>query len=468
MKLASELHKVLAALERNYLNALLLTNIISLYLYLFWDSMAGGMPALSGGPADPLFLKLDRFMDWINTLHSAGMTRPYGLENQVAMPVYGPFTYAALKPLALLLNVIPSSIELSRILWLGITGIVLVSLLRNVQSIRAALHPVGQRISPLLLASTLLLSYPFLFAFDRGNFELITLGLVGWYLALICREREESAPETQRFQSISGSDLVLALAVCIKPYTLLFAICSSRQGPSDMQTQLRQAAGALTRILGLAIVISILSMVVLYKGDISLGYRQLSHWQQEFRDAYVIGTAGDNFFCSPFIAIKTILLQLSTPGWLMNLFFKLYPVVALAYCAITFIAIFLSPYRQTWTKDGLTIMLTTIAVTLLIFPFNANEYKAIYVLLPFVLAYTGSRNSAEVATCCSGPRSEYLIKPKTLCIALCFTLAANRYGVTGIGALASLVATMAVASFPILLLRSINGESRINIFRSHS
>ena len=162
-------------------------------------------------------------------------------------------------------------------------------------------------------------------------------------------------------------------------------------------------------------------------------------------------------------AIKTILLQLSTPGWLMNLFFKLYPIIALAYCAIVFMAIFLSPYRKTWTKDGLTIMLTTIAATLLLFPFNANEYKAIYALLPLVLAYTGSRNSAEVATCCSGPRREYLIRPKTLCIALCFILAANRYGLTGIGALASLVATMAVASFPILLLRSINGESRINI-----
>jgi hypothetical protein len=73
MKRASCLHKVLIGLEKDYLNLLLLTNSLSLYLYLFWDSLVKGMPALSGGPADPLFIKADRFMDWINTLHSAGL-----------------------------------------------------------------------------------------------------------------------------------------------------------------------------------------------------------------------------------------------------------------------------------------------------------------------------------------------------------------------------------------------------------
>lgn len=468
MKRASSLQKALAELEKNYLNALLFTNITSLYLYLFWDSLVRGMPALSGGPADPLFVKLDRFKDWINTLHSAGMTRPYGLEGQVAMPVYGPVTYAALKPLALALNLIPSSIELSRILWLGITGMVLISLLRNVQMIRAALHPGEQSVSPLLLASTILLGYPFLFAFDRGNLELITLGLVGWYLALICREREEPAPETRQFFSISRSDFVLALAVCIKPYTLLFAICSARQGPSDMRNQLLQVARVFTRILGLAIVLSIFSLAVLYKGDIAFGYREFSHWQKEFRAEYVIGIAGDKFFSSPYIAIKSIMFWVSSPDWLRSLFVKIYPVTALAYCAAAFLVIFRSPFRGTWNRDGLAIMLTTIVATLLLFPFNANEYKAIYALLPFTIAYGGSRKETDGALIPTPLSRSNALRAPSLAIALCFVLLVNRYGLTGNGTLASLISSIAVALFPMLLIRTISNESRINISRTYS
>jgi hypothetical protein len=462
MKRASCLHKVLIGLEKDYLNLLLLTNSLSLYLYLFWDSLVKGMPALSGGPADPLFIKADRFMDWINTLHSAGLTRPYDLENQVAMPVYGPLTYVALKPLSIALNAMPSSIEISRILWLAITGIVLASVLRNVVTIRAALHPDGQSVSPLLLATALLLGYPFLFAFDRGNLELITFGLVSWFLALIIQRRKEHTPDIQRFLSISRSEFVLALAVCIKPYTLLFAICSSGHDPSDRRTQLRQAAGVITRILGLAIVPSILSMAILYQGDVALGYSELSHWQQEFRASYVIGTAGDKFFSSPYIAIKSIILWLSSPDWLLGVFVKVYPVVVLAYCSIAFLALTCIPCRRIPYRVGLIILLTAIIVTLMLFPFNANEYKAIYALLPFTIAYRGPETSSD-ALISQSPSGEGLIRAQSLAIALCFVLLVNRYGLLGIGTLASLLSSVAVALFPLLLFRTLSDESRINV-----
>jgi hypothetical protein len=98
----------------------------------------------------------------------------------------------------------------------------------------------------------------------------------------------------------------------------------------------------------------------------------------------------------------------------------------------------------------------------MLFPFNANEYKAIYALLPFTIAYRGPETSSD-ALISQSPSGEGLIRAQSLAIALCFVLLVNRYGLLGIGTLASLLSSVAVALFPLLLFRTLSDESRINV-----
>jgi hypothetical protein len=451
----SALRSKLLVLETCYPNVFLLANIASLYLYLFWDALNNKSPALSGAVTDSLFAKQDRFMDWINTLHSAGLTRVYGMENQVAMPVYGPLTYALLKPLAKLNNMLPSLTALPTLAWLGITALVLLSFLHHIKAIRAIVQRESVKIPPVLIASVALLSYPFLFAFDRGNLELITFALVGWYLALTGQQTQQGARQARGFLSFVKSDIILALAICIKPYTLLFGLCILTQTKGSPSAQLRQAAGGLMRSLLLAILVSVISLALLYQGDLVTGYQELRFWQQQFRAHYVISTAGDIFFPSPFIALKTLLSKLAAPEWLMGRFFSLYPLAALAYCTACFVEIFRSPIRRRWMDGGLAILLTVISVTLLIFPFNANEYKAIYALLPFLIAYRVSTDPDPDAGAMQTRSQVSLINPHSVAIGFCFFLLVNRYGFIGHKLLASIITSLLIGLFPLMLSKSL-------------
>jgi hypothetical protein len=451
----STLHSKLLGLGTSYPNVFLLTNITSLYLYLFWDALNNQSPALSGAVTDSLFVKQDRFMDWINTLHSAGLTRSYGMENQVAMPVYGPLTYAILKPLAKLIDMVPSWTALPTLAWLGITTLVLLSFLHHIKVIRAIVQRESIKISPVLIASITLMSYPFLFAFDRGNLELITFALVGWYLALIGRQSQPGARQARSFLSFVKSDIILALAICIKPYTLLFGLCMLTQTKGSSSAELRQASGGLMRSLLLAILISVISLALLYQGDLVTGYRELQFWQQQFRAHYVISTAGDVFFPSPFIAFKTILSNFLTPEWLMGRFFNLYPLAAFAYCTACFVEIFRSPIRHRWMDGGLVILLTMISAALLIFPFNANEYKAIYCLLPFLIAYRDSTGPNPDAGAVQTRSQATLVNPHSLAVGFCFFLLVNRYGFIGDKLFASVFTSLLIALFPLMLSKSL-------------
>jgi len=442
-----------------YLNFFVVANIASLYIYLLWDSFAGDIPALSGGPGDPLFGRGDRFMDWVNTLKSAGLIQPYGLQGQIAMPVYGPLTYMALKPIVIILAFSPAFILLAKLLWLAITAIVIVSFVHNIQRIRRSFHGGSKAISPFLLTSVILLGYPFLFAFDRGNLEMITFGLVAWYLACVF-DHKKKRPSESLF-CLKKSDLILALAICIKPYTILFALCNIIPIKTGSKAQRKQTLLAFIRSLSIAILISVTSLALLYNGDIVTGYRELKYWQQAFRSGYVIGNTGDLFFCSPFIAIKMILSRLAAPEWAMNLFFQIYPLLALLVAIAVFVIIFRLNSHRTWGKNGATVLLSAIVFTLLIFPYNANEYKAIYALLPFILAYSpqvDKDDSAILSMPITSPRS---MTPQSVSIFLCFVLLVNRYSFLGSKTGASMFATLILVLFPILLLFSTDARSRI-------
>jgi hypothetical protein len=448
--------------SKPYLSWLIASNALSFYLYLFWDSLAGQIPVLSGAPSDMLFLQSDRFMDWINTLRSAGLLRPYGLEGQVAMPVYGPFTYTALQPVAKILLSGSDPLPLAKALWMVITAVVLLSAVRNIQCIRDALNSSSAKsVSPWLIASVILLSYPFMFAFDRGNLEMITFGLVCWYLTDSIGSYDSGEPNTwlQRLKA----DLVLAIAVCIKPYTCLFAVCQFDTTRRGFSFSRKRSINSLTRVSVLALLISTLCLLQLYHGNLMEGYREFHHWQQQFRSSYVIGGAGDLFYPSPYIAIKTLLQGAASPNLAVRIFLRVYPCAALLFSAAVFLIVYRSRSFTAGTRSAIPLLLTAICFTLLVFPFNANEYKAIYALLPFIHAYASPSDEGINASGSPTSRSVWRlhITPEAICIGLWFIILLNRYGLFGSKLIASMLASMMLIVFPFLLYRTSTGEDRL-------
>lgn len=439
-------------------------NVIALYGYLFWDSISTQVPALVGGSADVLFLKDDRFMDWVNTLRSAGLSLPYGLQGQVAMPVYPPFTYALLRPLATLLVSSASDVELAKLAWIGVTAIVLLAVCRNVERLRFALHPQPSGKAPLQLLIIVLVSYPFLFAFDRGNLELVTFALISWFAV---RQLSPGSDHSSLggSQSLVRSSLILAVAAAIKPYTFLF-VCLSAVAPASGSR--RQRVERLLRLslcsFAFVLLLSLISLLWLYQGDLAQGISDYRHWQQLFMVNYIVGGVGDQFFSSPYVAIKMDLLKLGAPASAMLGFIRIYPLVSLAVS----VAVLFKTFRLRQADP--VVMLTAICFCLLVFPYNANEYKAVYLLLPFLVFYQSTDHSYNLhpaaedfsgakAPSNTGALSPWRWSPTAVSITLCFGLLLNRYGLTGDRLLASLIASVLLMVFPVLFLLSREEQS---------
>jgi len=434
---------------------------MAIYGYLFWDSVSPQACALTGGSPDMLFMRDDRFMDWVNTLRSAALALPYANQGQGAMPVYPPFCYAVLRPLALLLQGSAAGTGLVRAVWIGLTGIVLLEVCRNVDRLCTSLNArrSDQGLLPLLVL--VLVSYPFLFAFDRGNLELIAFGLVSWFVVrLFSPGAESSLP--WGVQRIVRSSLILAAAASIKPYTFLF-VCLAAVAPDSGSH--RQRLGRLLQIglctLGFVLLFSVLSLLWLYQGDFAQGIQDYRYWQEQFRKSYVLGGAGDQFFVSPYVAIKRVLLAFAgpAPGSVLRLFSRIYPLLALLVSG----AVLLKAYHLCRRRPNPVISLTAICFGLLVFPYNANEYKAIYLLLPFLLFLHGTGSESDClstvqAACLDAGGSlwrvfgELLRSHAVLSFALCFGLLLNRYGILGHQYWASRLGSLLLIVFPVFFL----------------
>jgi hypothetical protein len=157
------------------------------------------------------------------------------------------------------------------------------------------------------------------------------------------------------------------------------------------------------------------------------------------------------FFPSPYVALEKLLLKIAAPEWLIGGLFRFYPLAAFAYCTAAFVAIFRSLPRRRWMDGGLTILLSMIVATLLFFPFNANEYKAVYVLLPFLIAYNVPKGPNPAASAIEPKNPAKLINPHSVSVGFCFFLLANRYGLIGNKLWASMITSFVIALFPLLL-----------------
>lgn len=459
--LPSEVNEVITRLRSwmnraspRYFSLFFLINTAAFYCYLFWDSFLPSGLALAGGSADILFLKNDRFMDWMNTLHSAGLAMPYGLEHQVAMPVYGPLTYLLLRPLADLASSLAQPSALPQVAWMVITLLVLLSVMTHLQMMRRCLYPERDPVSGSELGAAILVSYPFLFAFDRGNLEIITLGLVSWYVCRIVRATGSS--KRQKPGEFVIDNLILAIATCIKPYCLIFGLLTLISTPKNLRRMAGSLAKSFSYVIGIALILSLISMLILYPSDPGQGIMEFSQWQARFKSVYIVGDAADIFFVSPFVAMKLALSRHVLAPWSVDMFVHLYPLAAFVVAASTLVATYRSP--SFLGENKLILLLTVLGFILLIFPYTANEYKAIYLLLPFCLAYRSRPSSPEQTLLPATDRADGmalgLLQPECLCIGLCFVLLVNRYGFTGDKFVASMVASMVLLLFPLLLSRA--------------
>jgi hypothetical protein len=394
-----------------------------------------------------LFVKSDRFMDWVNTLRSAALITPYSINNQVAMPVYGPLTYALMRPIVWLLSAFPGIRGLASLIWVAVSTVSITSVVVHLQRIRMEVHSAQSRIPSAQLLTGVLVSFPLLFAFDRGNLEIITFALVSWYISRVVVRHATLA-------SIASGDFlcsqaILAVAVSIKPYLILFALVGAVNPRFSIRCNLSRLALSWLQILLMVFVFSIASLAYFYHGDVLLGLAEFKFWQSQFRSAYIIGGVGDLFYCSPYVAIKTLLAGHHAPSWLMRTFYVSYPYAAL----LVSVDVLCRAFRFLRRQPDLVLSLVVIAFVLLVFPYASNDYKAIYLVLPFFIAPFAAAESPTATWLFEG-QSCFLsmLTPRTVSVGLAFVLLSNRYGLIGDKRSASMVASIALLLYPLLLL----------------
>ncbi|MEB3200550.1 MAG: hypothetical protein VKK62_08505 [Synechococcaceae cyanobacterium] len=425
-------------------------NLASIYVMLVLDSLPLIRRLHNDGVIN-LFRKGDRFMDWINAIHAAGLSDVYALDLNRANPTYGPLTYLLLRPLAHL------SLAAG-----GRMGLEAEQALRLIGSVSWLLVAAGCLLFTALIASVaqrcqyrvplreclfrypiqglnlqlILISFPIVFAFDRGNIELVMLPLVSCYVYGVCHGIR--APSWRLTGQIPGL-LLLAMAASMKPYLLAFALFN----PYSASSRLSRSNGlkslawvGLTALISLSLVL--LSLALLQHGNPGMGgyTAALSNYHQ----IYSMQGAGDQWYLSPYTALR-ILLTDRTSLLSLNGFTQLYQVLA----AVLGILLLTCALRlQAAWKLRAIVTLTCVCLMIILFPGLANEYKAIYFIIPLLMGLQLGRGFEGIA----GRTRQLLISS----LALCMFISLNRYGLLGDVRKTSALSALAVGGFSLLLL----------------
>ena len=432
---------------------LIFFNIFSFYSYLFWDIIYRDKPALSGIQSDFLFVRANRMFDWVNTLASSGFEFVYSQTENIAIPCYGPITYLLLRPFSLSINFINNisnnglnffedsnhlKIALSLILWVILAFFLIIS---SSYFLNIAINVLNSKKSRndgfLLTLITLMSSYPLLFCFDRGNIELITFFLI--IVHMYCVIFNENHRKYLSYIEI----ICLSIAIGMKPYLLLFSIFKPiyKCDHNNIKEILKSIIYTISKILFISISINIISLIFLYRGNIFSGLNDYLYWQNQFKIQYINQGYGDIFFSSPFILIKQ-----SIPNSLYRSeFIKFYPIFT---GIISTISLYVS-FKFTRGNFRNNITLTTICFTLLLFPYGANEYKCIYLIIPFLLGINSLSKLKD-----SDSKNCYFFTKYANTISLIFSLAIliNRYGLVGNQFLGSTIGSVSVAGYHFSLI----------------
>ena len=310
-----------------------------------------------GFPHNPfLFHPADRFNDWHNSVVATASQNPY-FSNSPAVSTYFPFSYWVLSHFTYNPRSVNSTLYLSISLALLITSCY--------YSWRFQFHKKEVKFNLIQLVFIFALSYPAIFALDRGNLDIWIASFCVIYCALL-----------KTRLSLIGY-IFLSIAIMFKGYPAAFLLLSISQ---------KKYFSAFLCLLG-SIFISLIIMSIFW-GGFSENWRGLQINLSLYQKIYVMG--GNSLFASsdPFNGIRTLMLILKNEIQIIptNLtledfsasLIKVYFPISFTISCIAAIFITLSN-GQIWMKTA------AISLVILMFPNVANDYK-LCILFPAVLS----------------------------------------------------------------------------------
>jgi hypothetical protein len=315
-------------------------------LSLLYHVVLGTVFHLRGYPYDTfLFRAEDRFNDFYNIYHAAATGHPYRFD----VSVYFPFTFLVMGALTLL----PAAAALC-----GVIGLFTAALLVQ---IRRALAPLQGREAGMWTFVIGMLTYPYLFAVDRGNVELLVFLLILLFLRAYAKENY-----------LQGG-LWLAMAAAMKVYPGVFFLLL-------LKKRKWAALGA-----GLALIVVLnLAGAVLATGGLEETLRGLPRCLRAFDQTYIGQPHGLQHGAGLFGVLELGLLPLiprSDPGAASRWIHALragYPVLALV--LFGFAAWFILRRESPLWKDVLVLV-----ACMILLPQVSFDYKLIHLYFPLLL-----------------------------------------------------------------------------------
>ena len=362
--------------------------------------LAQGMWFHHGYPNNTfLYNPVDRFMDFFNIVNDCAGRNPFARQGG-----YLPFGYF----IGYLLAIFPP--------WqAALVKSVLLFVCCLVWYGMRQLTAVGQRI-PMALFTVItitVLSYPFLFAVDRGNFDLLICLLTILFFIALEQHRDNTA------------GTLLGLSVAAKAYTVVYALLLIQQK--------RYRAALLAAVT--VITMNLLSLA-LFQGGLVESTRQFF--------AALRGSVSHGVFSNAlYVRFSSSLYTFFVVGlsaWFPKLyesvaFFKYYNYAALL-LALALTGYLLNYERTRWRQ----VTLLTIAMILL--PFASGDYRMIFLLLPLWM-YLGTRETSRFDRCyvllfglllipknygiLTGDRNIAMLLNPVLLVLLTLTLLAHNY-----------------------------------------
>jgi hypothetical protein len=300
---------------------------------------------VKSGPENSfLFISSDRFMDFVNPMIQCQELDPYFDKNTSAPSNLFPLNYAFLLPFTWLTENWAVST------FLGIVILGAVFLLG--EWVKLLSDDPKQHIRLFIFSSVVVFgSYPFLFAFDRGNFDLIIFLLCGWGILAFFKERYQT------------SAILIMLAAFAKGYPGIYLLLLLQ----------RKRFRELLYALASSVVINL--MAIFAFGGITHTVAGLADGLKSFNEIYVIGNASMHYSID-FYNMAKILYKIDLfpvdPSSMPSLF-TAFGGVILIFSVMTF---FLNSSWPFWRK------IAVLTIPALFFPLIGNDYKALLMLFP--------------------------------------------------------------------------------------
>lgn len=257
--------------------------------------------------------------------------------------VYFPLTYIFLLPFAFIKNLILSY-------SIYISGFVAYLIYMNTKMFSCKDLTKLQNVQNIFIIT--LLSYPVLYCFDKGNFDIYLFILLGfWAYAFQAGKYKLSA-------------VLLALINAMKPFTIFFLLFYLMK----KQYKALFLSIILTAVLIIGCFLIIPDNLV---NELSMFILSLRYYKQSY--AYG-GAIGMGFTSSLFMPLKALFLHFSTASKDVVNFVKIYDYVCQL---ITLITLYFVWKEKTFWKQ-----LTLLIGNFLLLPYCTYDYKLIFLLIP--------------------------------------------------------------------------------------